>query len=76
MEKKVGKEKAIWKMEIYFSMVNFNGVLNGNIKQFHENGNLFYEGDIKNELMYGKGKEYYENGKLLFEGEYDKRKSS
>ena len=36
-------------MEIYFSMVNFNGVLNGNIKQFHENGNLFYEGGVKNE---------------------------
>ena len=40
----------------------------GFIKEFYENGNLAYEGEIKNGIKNGKGKIYDINGSLLFDG--------
>ena len=42
----------------------------GYLKQYLENGKLFYEGEYSNGKKNGKGKEYNDNGQLLFEGEY------
>ena len=47
-----------------------NGEKNVKGKEFHENGNLSFEGEYLNEERNGKGKEFFENGKLSFEGEY------
>ena len=43
---------------------------NGIIKEFHENGCLYFEGEIKNGIKYGKGKLYDETGHLIFEGDF------
>ena len=41
---------------------------NGFIKQYYENGCLFFEGEIKNGEKTGKGKIYDESELLIFEG--------
>ena len=41
-----------------------------NIKEYHENISLKFEGEYLKEKRNGKGKEYDSNGKLIFEGEY------
>ena len=43
---------------------------NGYIKEFHENGCLAFEGEIKNGEKNGKGKIYDECGHLIFEGHF------
>ena len=42
----------------------------GKIKEFHENGNLFYEGDINEGIKNGFGKIFDENGHLIYEGNF------
>ena len=42
----------------------------GKIKEFHENGNLFYEGDISEGIKNGFGKIFDENGHLIYEGNF------
>lgn len=37
---------------------------------YYENGNLKYEGMVKNKIENGYGKKYYENGRLQYEGEW------
>ena len=36
----------------------------------NENGNKYYEGEIKNDDKHGKGISYYENGNKWYEGEW------
>ena len=44
---------------------------NGKVKEYLDNGILYFEGEYLNGKKNGKGKEYdYYNGKLIFEGEY------
>ena len=44
---------------------------NGYIKDFHENGCLSYEGEIKNGKKDGKGKIYDECSHLIFDGNFE-----
>ena len=41
---------------------------NGIIKEFYENGNLYYEGELKDGKKQGKGKIYDINGSLIYDG--------
>ena len=43
---------------------------NGFIKEFHENGYLYFEGEIKNGIKNGIGKIYNETGHLIYEGNF------
>lgn len=36
----------------------------------YENGNLAYEGELKDNKPHGQGKFYYENGNLKYDGEW------
>ena len=47
---------------------------NGKLKEYFDEGNLFFEGEYLNRQKNGKGKDYWNNGKLRFEGEYLNRK--
>ena len=49
---------------------------NGNIKEFHYDGELKFEGDYLNGKRNLKGKEYHLSGNLRFEGEYSYGKRS
>ena len=42
----------------------------GNIKEFHKNGQIKFDGVCIKGILSGYGKEYDENGNLIFEGEY------
>ena len=42
----------------------------GKGKEYNDDGNLEYEGEILNGKRNGKGKEFYNNGKLKYIGEY------
>ena len=44
--------------------------INGNIKEYNEEGNLIFDGGYLNGKRNGKGKEYDSNGRIKFEGEY------
>ena len=43
---------------------------NGFIKEFHENGCLYYEGEIRNGIKNGKGKIFNDSGHLIYEGNF------
>ena len=51
-----------------------DGTANGPCTLYDDNGNLFFEGYLKNGYREGKGKEYDENEKLVFEGLFEKGK--
>ena len=42
----------------------------GKIKEYHDNGNIYFEGEYLNGEKIGKVKEYNTYGRLVFEGEY------
>ena len=43
---------------------------NGLVKEFHENGNLYYDGEIRDGVKDGKGKIFDETGYLIYEGNF------
>ena len=43
---------------------------NGKVKEFDDNGKLFFEGEYLNGKRNGKGKEYDKYGRSIYEGEY------
>ena len=45
------------------------GTLNGKGIFYDENGNIYYEGDVKDDKPHGKGIEYDDNGVKLYEGD-------
>ena len=59
---------------IIYELINGNG----KVKEYYNNGKLYFEGEYLNGKKNGKGKEYYYNGVLEFEGEYlnDERKKN
>lgn len=72
-------DKQIGKGEVYKnSKLSIDGEfddeeqLTGDVKLYYPNGNLFYEGEAKDNKVDGKGKLYYESGKLKYEGEFKK----
>ena len=48
----------------------------GKVKEYYNEGELYFEGEYLNGKRNGKGKEYNDNGKLKFEGEYLKGKKN
>jgi len=53
---------------------NDGKIANGHVKIFHDNGNIYYDGYIKNGLKHGHGKEFHYNGILKYEGYYNNDK--
>ena len=49
------------------SLVFVDGVANGFCELYDENGNIVFEGYLKNGYREGKGKEYDENGNVIFD---------
>lgn len=47
-----------------------NGQREGEGITFYDNGNIYFEGEFKNDERY-KGTQYYENGDLMYEGYYN-----
>ena len=56
------------------SLVFVDGVANGFCELYDDNGNIVFEGYLKNGYREGKGKEYDENGNVIFEGFYEQGK--
>ena len=56
------------------SLVFVDGVANGFCELYGDNGNIVFEGYLKNGYREGKGKEYDENGNVIFEGFYEEGK--
>ena len=53
------------------SLVFVDGITNGFCELYDDNGNIVFEGYLKNGYREGKGKEYDENGNVIFEGFYE-----
>ena len=51
-----------------------DGIANGFCELYDENGNIVFEGYLKNGYREGKGKEYDESGNVIFEGFYEEGK--
>ena len=51
---------------IIYELINGNG----KVKEFDDNGKLFFEGEYLNGKRNGKGKEYDKYGRSIYEGEY------
>lgn len=52
--------------------VFFNGLLTGQGKYYHKNGEIRLKGNLKGYMEFsGFGKEYYGNGNVKYEGEYN-----
>ena len=66
-----GKIKKYSATHLQFEGEYIDGIINGHVKDYFENGKLEFEGEYLNGKRNGKGKEYgYFDGKLKFEGEY------
>ena len=68
------KDGKRWNGIIYDINMNYKYELklgNGYIKEFHENGCLSFEGEIKNGYKNGKGKIFDHCGHLIFDGHFD-----
>ena len=50
------------------------GKYNGEGKQYYENGNIYYDGEFKNDRYHGYGILYYMNERKHYEGEWIKGK--
>ena len=51
--------------------LNSDGKLEGNCKEYYENGNIFKDGNYKNGIPDGNQKEYFENGDLKLDFNYE-----
>ena len=51
-------------------MYKVSNNINGEVKEYDDDGKLRFEGEYKNGIRNGKGIEYYSDGNKLFEGEY------
>ena len=56
------------------SLVFVDGIANGFCELYDENGNIVFEGYLKNGYREGKGKEYDESGNVIYEGFYKEGK--
>ena len=51
--------------------LNSNGKIEGNCKEYFENGNLYKDSNMKDGLPHGNFKEYFENGKLKMDYNFE-----
>lgn len=59
-----------WKQNDSSSSSQYAPLKRKNGKYYYDNGNLLYEGSLKNDKFDGRGKYFYKNGNIMYDGNF------